>query len=345
MFLLLVAPAAFSQQQQQKPLTFAKNQAVAEANERLMRLALATSVKQSDYVIGAGDVLGIEVFDVPELTRDVRVNQMGDISLPLIPAKVRVAGLTSFQLQDKIEELLQANGLVSHPQVTVSLKEQHSEPIILTGAVRNTMVIQAMRDTTLLQALSQAGGIADDAGTVVNVTRPAPSSPEAGIANSTEGADPVGNTAQTFTINLNDLLESGDPRFNIQVMGGDIIFVPRAGIIYVVGAVTRPGGFLLQNDRDRMTALKMLSLAGGPTGTAKTKNAVILRKNPETGKRDQVPLNVSKLLKLKTDDVFLEASDILYIPDSSRKRAMHTATDVAVGLTAGVALIGMTGGL
>ncbi len=93
-----------------------------EANERLAQLALASSAKQGDYVIGSGDLLGVEVFDVPELSRDVRVNETGYISLPLLPVKIQAAGLTSFQLQDKIAELLQTNGLVSAPQVTVSLK-------------------------------------------------------------------------------------------------------------------------------------------------------------------------------------------------------------------------------
>jgi len=98
---------------------------------------------------------------------------------------------------------------------------------------------------------------------------------------------------------LADVLESGDSRFNIPLVGGDVVSVPRAGIIYVVGAVQKPGGFLLQNDLDRMTMLKMLSLAGGTTNTAKMKNAVILRKNPDTGKRDQVPVDLKKVMHLK----------------------------------------------
>jgi polysaccharide export outer membrane protein len=340
MFILLAATAAFPQQQ--KPPESTKGEAVREANERLAQLALASSAKQGDYVIGTGDLLGIEVFDVPELSREVRVNETGYISLPLLPVKVQVAGLTSFQLQDKIAELLQANGLVSTPEVTVSLKEQRSQPVTVIGAVKTPMVIQAVRKTTLIQALSQAGGIADDAANYVIVTRPASSSPESGNANSTPDAGTVGNGSQTFTINVSDLLESGDSRFNILVLGGDVISVPRAGIIYVVGAVNHPGGFVIQNDRDRMTALKMLSLAGGTTGSAKTKEAVILRKNLDTGKRDEVPLNLSKVMKLKTDDVTLQASDILFVPDSSGKRALHRAGDVAVGLTTGLALITAT---
>jgi polysaccharide export outer membrane protein len=161
-----------------------------------------------------------------------------------------------------------------------------------------------------------------------------------------EGSDPAdpasasGPTApQTFTINLADVLESADSRFNIPLVGGDVVSVPRAGIIYVVGAVARPGGFLMQNDLDRMTMLKMLSLAGGTTTTAKVKNAVILRKNPETGKRDQVPVDLSKIMHLKTQDVQMEANDILFVPDSTSLRALHRAGDIGVALTEGVAVV------
>ncbi len=127
---------------------------------------------------------------------------------------------------------------------------------------------------------------------------------------------------------MSDILESGDSRFNIPLIGGDVVSVPRAGIIYVVGAVSRPGGFLMQNDLDHMTMLKMLSLAGGTTSTAKVKNAVILRKNLDTGKRDQVPVDLSKVMQLKTQDVQLQANDILFVPDSNGLKALHRAGDI-----------------
>ena len=307
----------------------------AETNDRIAQLALASDVRQGEYLIGSGDLLGIEVFDVPELSREVRVNETGYISLPLMPSKVRAAGLTPYQLQDKLAELLQTNGLVSTPEVTVSLKEQHSQPITVIGAVKNASVIQAARKTTLLQALSQAGGIADDAGSTVIVTRSAPD-----ISDSEDpGAAPAPSTPRIFTINMSDVLESGDSRFNIPLTGGDVVSVPRAGIIYVVGAVSHPGGFLLQNDLDHMTLLKMLSLAGGTTNSAKMKNAVILRKNLDTGKRDQVPVDLSKVMKLKTQDVQLEANDILFVPDSNGLKALHRAGDVAVALTSGIGIV------
>jgi polysaccharide biosynthesis/export protein len=345
LFLLLAVPFAFSQQQKAPATpgtTSAKGPAnkpisvvAAETNERIAQLAQASDVKQGEYLIGSGDLLGIEVFDVPELSRDVRVNETGYISLPLMPSKVRATGLTPYQLQDKLAELLQTNGLVSTPEVTVSVKEQHSQPITVIGAVKTPLVIQAQHKTTLLQALSQAGGIADDAGSTVIVTRPIPDVGD--LASPVDAAAP--EAPQTYTINLSDVLESGDARFNIPLAGGDVVSVPRAGIIYVVGAVQKPGGFLLQNDMDRMTMLKMLSLAGGTTNTAKVKNAVILRKNPDTGQRDQVPVDLKKVMHLKTPDVQLEANDILFVPDSNGLRALHRAGDVALTLTTGVGIV------
>jgi polysaccharide biosynthesis/export protein len=333
---LLVVQPAFSQQKSAStPTVVPKSQVVEQANDRILQLAGASAVKQGDYLIGSGDLLGIEVFDVPELSREVRVNETGYLTLPLISTRVRAAGLTTFQLQDKIAELLQTNGLVSAPQVSVSLKERNSQPITVIGSVKSPMVIQAIHQTTLIQALSQAGGITDEAGNVVIVTRPA--------GKDTESADDtpatLGSDAQTFTINLSDLLETGDSRFNIPVLGGDVISVPRAGIIYVVGAVNHPGGFVLQNDRDRMTTLKMLSLAGGTTTSAKVKEAIILRKNADTGKRDEVPVDLNKVMHLKTEDVSLQASDILFVPDSAGKKALHRAGDVALSLTTGIALV------
>jgi polysaccharide export outer membrane protein len=336
-FLVLAVPAAFSQQA--KPTTApAPNKPVsvvaAETNERIARLALASDVKQGDYIIGSGDLLGVEVFDVPELSRDVRVNETGYISLPLIPSRVRAGGLTSLQLQDKLAELLQTSGLVSTPQVSVSVKEEHSQPITVIGEVKSPMVFQAAHGTTLLQALSQAGGISDLAGDKVIVTRTGRDGASLAEPDTASGtADP-----QTFTITLADVLESGDSRFNIPLVGGDVVSVPRAGIIYVVGAVTRPGGFLLQNDRDKMTMLKMLSLAGGATSTAKLKQAVILRKDLDTGKRDQVPVDLNKVMHLKSQDVQLEANDILFVPDSNGLKALHRAGETALAVTTGVGI-------
>src|ERR1700730_14364394 len=170
---LLFSGVAFSQKPALPPQISdsQKVQTAREANDRIAQLALAELAQQRDYVIGSGDLLGIEVFDVAELSRDVRVNESGFVAIPLIPVKVQAGGRTPFQFQDKLAELLQVNGLVTHPQVTVTVKEQHSEPITVIGAVRAPLTIQAVHQMNLLQVLSQAGGISHDAGSKVLITR------------------------------------------------------------------------------------------------------------------------------------------------------------------------------
>src|ERR1700730_5718460 len=346
---LLFSGVAFSQ----KPAVPAqisdsqKVQTAREANDRIAQLALAELAQQKDYVIGSGDLLGIEVFDVAELSRDVRVNESGFVALPLIPVKVQAGGRTPFQFQDKLAELLQVNGLVTHPQVTVAVKEQHSEPITVIGAVRNPLTIQAVHQMTLLQVLSQAGGISDDAGSKVLVTRkPRPSEPdnapgETPLAeeSKTQPANIPPGAENTIIVDLNQLLDSGDPKYNVPLFGGDVVTVPRAGVVYAVGAVQHPGGFVMQSDRQRLTVLKVLSLAGGLTSTARGGNAVILRQPPGSEEREQVPIDVKKILTLKREDVSLRQNDILYVPDSTGKHALRRSAEIAIAIASGAAII------
>ena len=115
--------------------------------------------------------MSLEVFDVPELSRDLRVSQTGTIGIPLVPVRLYVAGLTEMQMQQKVTEVLEANGLVSHPQVMVSVKEKRSKPITIVGAVAHPMVYQADRAVSLIQVLAEAGGISADAADTVIITR------------------------------------------------------------------------------------------------------------------------------------------------------------------------------
>lgn len=332
-----------------------KAQTAREANDRIVQLALAASARQGDYIIGAGDLLGIEIFDVPELSRDVRVNETGFVAIPLIPVKVQAGGLTPFQFQDKLAELLQVNGLVTHPQITVTVKEQHSEPITVIGAVKTPLTIQAVRQMNLLQALSQAGGIADDAGSKVLITRklslaarsssaPDSTTDNAGTKDTAKSlsAEPPPGIENTITIDINDLLDSGDPKYNIPLLGGDVITVPRAGVVYAVGAVEHPGGFVMQSDRQQLTVLKVLSLAGGLTTTAKGANAIILRQAPGSPQREQLPVDLKKILALKSEDLSLRQNDILYVPDSTGKHALRRSAEVAIAIATGAAIIRVT---
>jgi len=366
-----------------------------QINDRIRTLTMGSRNSAShDYVIGSGDLLDISVFDVPELSKEVRVNQSGTISIPLIPVRLRVAGLSETQAEEKIAELLEANGLVSHPEVGVAVKEHRSQPITVVGAVQHPMVYQADRDVTLLEVLAEAGGISNDAGDTVIVTRrrsfslvevanpqtaptaPAPGSgepppldppakadsaekkaeaapntpafpsaeelahanPQVPSATTEPNSSPSSPDSTSITINLNDLLETGDTRNNILLHAGDVVTVPHAGIVYVLGAVTRPGGFVVSNDRTQLTTLKVLSLAGGLTNIAKTQHAVIIRRD-DTGKQTETQVDLKKVLSRQSEDITMHPSDILFIPDDRTKQALLRTAEIAIGVAAGVAVV------
>ncbi|MFZ0637716.1 MAG: polysaccharide biosynthesis/export family protein [Candidatus Acidiferrales bacterium] len=305
-----------------------------QTNDKIFQMAEVNKNRPVEMTIGSGDVLHIDVFDIPELSRDVRVGDTGDISLPLIPGRVHVAGLTTFELEAKLEDLLVENGLVTHPQVSIFVKEQISQPVSVVGAVGHPSVYQIVRPTTLIEILANAGGITDDAGAFVMVTRgalyaqpvlpPTPPPPNGG------GQDPPEANGPTTTVRLRDLLVSGDPTFNLEVYGGDAISVPKSGIVYVMGAVAQPGGYVLESRGDHITAMKAVTMAHGFTGTAKANSAVILRQDPKTGVKTEIPCPLKKILARKVDDIPLQAGDEIYVPDSPGKRALARAGEAAV---------------
>ncbi|HMI52077.1 MAG TPA: polysaccharide biosynthesis/export family protein [Candidatus Saccharimonadales bacterium] len=335
-----------------------------QTNDRIRSLSAASRVAPHDYVIGSGDVLSVDVFDVKELSRDVRVSQTGSIGLPLVPVRLRVAGLTELQVQEKISEVLESNGLVTHADVSVSVKDRKSKPITIVGAVPHPMVYQADRQVTVVEVLAEAGGIQNDAGDTILVTRHALPNPTTDA--SAPPATGVGDTAHvnsassepppltsnepppldassenaqtnTITINLNQLMETGDTSNNIVLQPGDIVTVPHAGIVYALGALARPGGFVMANDRSQLSTLKLLALAGGLNKTAKSSQAVIIRKD-EQGKQHEVPVDLKKVLKRESEDVQLQPSDILYVPDSGARQALAKAAEIGLAVGTGVVL-------
>jgi polysaccharide export outer membrane protein len=159
-------------------------------------------------------------------------------------------------------------------------------------------------------------------------------SPPASGGNPTEMAPTAGNI---ITINLNNLLEKGDTRNNIPLQAGDVVTVPHAGIVYVLGAVSRPGGFVLSNDRSQLTTLKVLALAGGVTNIAKLDHAVIIRKDDQ-GKQTETEVDLKKIIHQQTEDLQMRASDILYIPDNRAKQALLQTLQLALAIGTAVAI-------
>ena len=381
--LLVLAPSTRAQAVLETP---------QQTNDRIRELSAAARKGPHDYIIGNGDVVSIEVFDVKELSRDVRVSQTGTIGLPLVPVRLRVSGLTELQAQQKIAEVLEANGLVSHPDVSVTIKERKSKPITVVGAVAHPLVYQADSQVTLLEVLAEAGGLSNDAGGQVIVTRPVPQmtfedsnsptnaaadpdparptpaksgtksltadaatsvatpnrpaaeppdlpAPDAsqGKSDSSLAIPSDSSPVDTITINLFELMESGNTKNNMLLQAGDVVTVPHAGIVYVLGAVGHPGGFVLTNDREQLTTLKILALAGGFTNLAKTDRAVIIRKD-EKGQQHEVQLDLKKIQNRQAEDLQLQPSDILYIPQSGTKQALLRALEFGIALGSGVAL-------
>lgn len=329
--IFLAAQAAYGQ---------GKVETSQEANAKIQQLANLARVHPVDTPIGTGDLLHIDVFDVPELTREVRVSDTGDISYPLIPGKIAAAGETPFQLEVNLEHLLIENGLISHPQVSVFVKEQNSQPVTVVGAVVRPMIYQIIRPTTLLEVLTTAGGIAPEAGSSIIITRP--KRLMLVDANAKDGeAVPVepGPNMETITIQIQDLLESGNPSFNIPIYGGDFVSVPAAGIIYVEGSgISQPGGYVVQSHGEQITVLKAIALAHGMTGFAKSNDAVIFRINPNTGQRDQIPVHIKEIEKNKTEDLAMKSNDILYVPDSFGRKALARGAEAAVSVGTAVAI-------
>ena len=320
------APAAFGQSQ---------DETTQQTNDKIRQLASVSKPNFTDIPIGAGDVVHIEVFDAPELSRDIRVGGTGDITFPLIHQRIRAAGVTPFQLEQSLQELLIENGLVSHPQVSVFVKEQNSQPVTVLGAVNRPMSYQLLRPTALLELIANAGGISDNAGTVLLITRQTRQETIRPVSESSK--DEPDSGTQTIKIQLQDLLDTGDPRFNIQVYGGDVVNVPPAGIVYVMGGgVTQPGGYVIQSHGEQITVLKAVALAHGLGGFAKPNEAVIYRLNPNTGEREAIPVRIKEIEKNSSEDIAMKSNDVLYVPDSLGLKIAAKGAEAAVGVGSGV---------
>jgi len=287
----------------------------------------------SEYVIDADDVLSVYVIDVPQFSRDYRVGPDGNITIPLLPFPVRAEGLTLDQLSAVISDKLRAAELVSHPHVAISVKSSSAHTVAITGAVEHPQIYPTFAPTSLLDVLSQAGGLAPDAGSTAIITRSSRSPAASWLGNRRTPAD------GTIKVDLQKLLASGDPSLNVTIYPGDKITVQQAGIVYVVGAVGRPGGFRLSNGRDRMTVLQAVALGEGLKTTAVRKKAIIIRRGPHfVNGREEIPVNLKAILEGRAPDPSLEANDILFIPDSASKRALRRGAEAAVQIATGIVI-------
>ena len=315
----------------------------------------ARALSAQEYRIGPEDVLNINVFEAQELNREVRVSAGGEISLPLL-GSVRAAGLTPRELEFVLQELLHRT-YMKDPHVSVFVREMQSHPVSVMGAVRRPGVFQIRGSKTLLEVLSLAEGLADDAGETVIILRgaalsaepdsptdhaaasdppsPGPQSPGEANAASSPVNDNRSASESAVQVNLKDLLESSDSRSNPLVHPGDIVKVTRAGVVYVIGEVRKPGGFVLKSN-EKISVLQALALSEGLTPTASKGAARIIRTDQQSGERKETPINLGKILAGKAPDPFLGPKDIVYVPNSAAKTTMTRGVEAAAQTLTGL---------
>jgi polysaccharide export outer membrane protein len=275
--------------------------------------------------VGPYDLLMVSVYDSPELTRSVRVSGDGKIRLPMLKQPLKISGMLPDAVGEVITEALIEDGVLIDPIVTVGIAEYHSRPISVAGAVRNPITFQAAGPVTLLEAIAKAGGLDRTAGQEILLTRVAMQE---------------GNPATTtLHIPVVSLMNTADPRWNLPLTGGEEIRVPEAGQIFVAGNIAKPGAFSAPDTKDA-TVIKAVALAGGLLPFY-SKQAYIYRPNPDTGVKQEIPIDMAKILSRHTPDVALQPNDILYIPDDRGKRLSIGALEklLALGTGASTALI------
>lgn len=297
-----------------------------------LRAQPALDARPAQYVIGSQDLITVRVADIDEFNAQnagsIRVDPRGEIKLPLA-GRMKVAGRTVEQVETAIAANLSA--VLLNPEVTVTVTEFGSRPVSVLGAVKNPGVHQISGRKTLFEVLSLAGGLGSDAGNAIKITRRVDAGPLP-LPGATR--EPDGDFF-VAALNVRAVMEARDPAANIDVLPNDVITVPKAELVYVIGAVKRSGGFVL-NEREQMSALQALSLAEGLDRVASAKTARILRQSEGLTARTEIAIDLRKVLEGGAEDVALRANDILFVPVSKAKsvtvRSLEAAIQMGTGL-------------
>jgi polysaccharide export outer membrane protein len=259
--------------------------------------------------IGASDLVRLTVDDSPELSQTFRVDQHGNLNLPLLNQSIRAAGLMPDALRDEIAATLKARHLLVNPVVDVSVVEYRSRDVTIAGAVKTPMTIQELGDLRVLGAISQAGGLLPEAGPEIIVEQ-------------------ANGSAQR--ISVRELFDGHHPQLNIPVTAGSQIRVPECEQVFVVGDVKRPGAFPFQDMQDT-TVLKLLALSGGLDSFSRN-TAYIYRTAPGSARKTEIEVPLRRILDRKSEDVKLVANDILYVPTNGKLKTSASVVNHVTGM-------------
>jgi polysaccharide biosynthesis/export protein len=264
--------------------------------------------------LSAGDVIDYSVYGVPEMTQRTRLNSAGVVYLPLLD-EVHLSGMTTEQAQKKLEDLLVSGGFLKNPHVSLAIVE-YANGISLLGEVVKPGVYPVSGARRLYDLLAAAGGLTPSAGSQVNITHK-------------DSAE----KPQTVIVSK-DPSKSMDG--NVLVMPGDTVVVGKAPVVYVVGEVVTPSGFLLDGT-ESLTVLKAIAMAHGTVHGARLDGTKVIRKNDKGF--IEIPVPLSKIMSAKADDVELQADDIVFVPTSAAKNAARKTLETALSLATGVTLV------
>jgi polysaccharide export outer membrane protein len=340
-FLLTGLTPAWAQQRTPAPAL----QPAAASKETSTSVAPSDAHKAPamDYTVSPEDLLDVNVMDVPEVTRIYRVSSNGFLTLPLLQEPIPAAGETLDQLSRLIATRYHDAGMLNNAHVTVALKETRLNAVLVSGEVKRPQPYPVFGPTRLLDILVQAGGLTEGAGNDAIIMR-GDVGARVDLAESTQpGAVNPSAKGQSFTLNIRKLVETGNDDTNILLYPGDRVTVQRASLIYIMGAVGRPGGYVLNESRQQITVLKALAMAGDVTGLAKKSRITLLRREP-TGSAEQraeIPVDYKAMVKGQIADMRLQPDDILYVPESASLKAWHTAVaaTVSVATMAGTSMM------
>jgi len=327
-FVSAVAQTAATRTDQ--PIPVPQSQTVAD---KLAADEIASQpVDKGAYVLGTGDQLSVRVFgadDIPD--RPIEVGSDGKIRLPMV-GNVQASGVSVRDLEADLTARYRT--YFKDPQISVTVTDYRSQPVTVAGAVNSPGVVQLRGPTRLMRVLSQAGGLKPEAGDKVVITRPLPSNP--GTPTAATGLTEPNASFYLKEVDLLKILDGTDPSANLIVEANDLITVPRAKMIYVIGDVGRPGGYVLDGHSSHLTVLQAIALAGGANKSAAYGSTKILRPTTGGGPRAETQIDLKKIMNSKSPDISLHAEDILYVPNSLAKvvtvRTIETAVTVGTGI-------------
>ena len=274
-----------------------RNDEIAQLNELLFSSA-QMNVTPSDDLIGSGDLLHITVFEAKDLETKVRVNSRGYVTIPLL-GEVLVKGLSAREAEEKIEGLYRRQ-YIKNPHVSIFVEERFSQRVTVVGQVKNPGTYDYLSKQRLMDVLAFVGGLSDNAGRTIQIRRIGSSPGEQGM----------------FIVDLDRLINEGRTELNVEINGGDVIYVPEAGVFFVDGAVRNPGTYRIKEK----TILREALVAAGGFASYANKDSVILIRNRKDGERDVTEIDLQKPDGAEWE---IKDRDVIIAKDSTLGKFLH----------------------